>query len=132
MERLYRVGEVAALTRVSIRTLHHYDRIGLVRPTARSAAGYRLYAADDLLRLQQVLTLRYLGFPLQQIGELLARPDFDMIGSLRIQRVAVRDRMADLERIDAALGEVLARHETTGTWDWETVIAAAAAVQRSL
>jgi DNA-binding transcriptional MerR regulator len=132
MGRLYRVGEVAALTRVSIRTLHHYDRIGLVRPRARSDAGYRLYAADDLLRLQQVLTLRYLGFPLARISDLLARPDFDLIASLHIQRGAVRDRIAELERIDAALGALLEQREATGEWVWESVITASAAVQRHL
>src|SRR5215208_3975928 len=62
MGRYYRVGEVAALTRVSVRTLHHYDRIGLLRPAQHSAGGYRLYGESELLRLQQILTLRYLGF----------------------------------------------------------------------
>ncbi len=99
MGRSYRVGEVATLTRVSIRTLHHYDRIGLVRPSARSAAGYRLYREGDLLRLQQVLTLRYLGFPLKDIGRLLDRPDFDVLASMRIQRGVLRQRIAELERV---------------------------------
>ncbi len=132
MGRLYRVGEVATLTRVSIRTLHHYDRIGLLRPTAHSGGGYRLYAAADLLRLQQILTLRYLGFPLKTIGELLARPDFDLLASLRIQRRAVRDRIAELEQIDATLDGLVERRLATGEWAWEFVIEASAAVQRSL
>lgn len=132
MGRMYRVGEVATLTRVSIRTLHHYDRIGLLRPSAHSRGGYRLYAAADLLRLQQILTLRYLGFPLKTIGELLARPDFDLIASLRIQRRAVRDRIAELGQIDATLGGLVERRLATGEWAWELVIEASAAVQRSL
>ena len=78
MGRYYRVGEVARLTRVSVRTLHHYDRIGLLHPARHSAGGYRLYGESELLRLQQILTLRYLGFPLKQIGELLDRADFDL------------------------------------------------------
>ena len=85
MGRYYRVGEVATLTRVSVRTLHHYDRIGLLRPATHSAGGYRLYGEPDLLRLQQILTLRYLGFPLKRIGELLDRPDFDLLASLRVE-----------------------------------------------
>ncbi len=128
MGRSYRVGEVATLTRVSIRTLHHYDRIGLVRPSARSAAGYRLYAEKDLLRLQQVLTLRYLGFPLKDIGRLLDRPDFDVLASLRIQRGALRQRIAELERIEGALGRVVERRVATGEWAWELVIEASEAV----
>ena len=71
VEQRYRVAQFAALTGVSIRTLHHYDSIGLLSPTDRSEAGHRLYSAEDLLTLQQILTLRYLGFELRQIGELL-------------------------------------------------------------
>ena len=60
------VGEVAALAGVTVRTLHHYDRIGLLSPSGRSAAGYRLYAPADLDRLHQVLVYRELGFPLEE------------------------------------------------------------------
>lgn len=69
-ERL-RVGEVAQRSGVSIRTLHHDDRLGLVRPHGYSEGGHRLYAPEDMLRLQQVLLLRYLGFPLRRIRDLL-------------------------------------------------------------
>jgi MerR family transcriptional regulator, thiopeptide resistance regulator len=132
MGRLYRVGEFAALSGVSIRTLHHYDRIGLLRPSAHSEAGYRLYAEADLLRLQQILTLRYLGFQLKQIGELLARPDFDLVASLRIQRGALRDRIAELERIEASLAELLERRLASGRWDWALVASASASLHDSL
>jgi DNA-binding transcriptional MerR regulator len=74
MGRLHRVGDVAAMTGVSVRTLHHYDRIGLLRPSGHSEGRHRLYSETELLRLQQILTLRYLGFPLKRIGELLDRP----------------------------------------------------------
>jgi DNA-binding transcriptional MerR regulator len=132
MERRYRVGEFAALTGVSIRTLHHYDRIGLLSPSARSEAGYRLYSERDLLALQQVLTLRYLGFPLKQIGELLAQPEFSLITSLRIQRGALRTRIAELEQIVSALGDMLDRRLASGQWDWDLVARASAAVQQGL
>lgn len=132
MGRRYRVGEVAALTGVSVRTLHHYDRIGLLRPSARSEGGHRLYTERDLLRLQQVLTLRYLGFPLGHIGALLDRPDFDLVASMRIQRGVLRERMAELERIDAALDALLRRRLATGRWDWALAARATAAVQDGL
>jgi DNA-binding transcriptional MerR regulator len=132
MERFYRVGEVATRTGVSIRTLHHYDRIGLLRPAHHSPAGYRLYATDDLPRLQQILTLRLLGFSLKQIGALLERRDFDLVASLRIQRRVVRDRIAELERIDAALDALVAHRLATGEWAWELAIAASAAVHDGL
>lgn len=132
MERLYQVGAFAELTGVSVRTLHHYDRIGLLRPSARSASDYRLYSERDLLRLQQILTLRYLGFGLKQIAELLARPDFDLVASMRIQRNALRDRISELERIDAALDSLLRRRLATGHWDWESAASASSTVQRGL
>lgn len=70
---LYRASEFAALTGVTVRALHHYDRVGLLKPTGRSAAGYRLYGAGDFARLQQVLTLKFIGLPLRQIKEVRLR-----------------------------------------------------------
>ena len=115
-----------------MRTLHHYDRIGLLRPAARSAGGSRLYGEDDLLRLQQLLTLRYLGFPLKRIGELLDRPDFDLVASLRLQQQALRARIAEMERGSAAVGELVARRLETGDWSWQHVIQASQAVGAGL
>ncbi len=132
MSRYYRVGEVAALTRVSVRTLHHYDRIGLLRPAQHSAGGYRLYGESELLRLQQILTLRYLGFPLKQIGELLDRADFDLVASLRVQRQALHDRIAELERISTAIGDLVDQRLATGEWSWQLVIEASQAVGAGL
>src|SRR5919107_1232452 len=132
MGRYYRVGEVATLTRVSVRTLHHYDRIGLLRPALHSAGGYRLYGEPELLRLQQILTLRYLGFPLKQIGELLDRADFDLIASLRVQRLALHDRIAELERISTAISDLIDQRVATGEWSWQLVIAASQEVGAGL
>jgi MerR family transcriptional regulator, thiopeptide resistance regulator len=132
MDRLYRVGEFAALTGVSIRTLHHYDQIGLLRPSAHSEAGYRFYSEEDLLCLQQILTLRYLGFPLQQIGTLLRRPDFDLVASMHIQRGVLQDRIAELQRIQAGLSALLDRRQATGRWAWELVVKASQTVQDGL
>lgn len=132
MECRYRVGEFAELTGVSIRTLHHYDRLGLLRPSSRSEAGYRFYAAHDLLRLQQILTLRYLGFSLGSIGEILGRPTFDLEASLRIQGDVIRDRISAFERVGQALNELLRHHQATGGWDWELVSRASSAARDGL
>src|ERR671919_3230197 len=132
MGRNYRVGEVARLTRVSVRTLHHYDRIGLLRPALHSAAGYRMYGESELLRLQQILILRYLGFPLKQIGDLLHRDDFDLVASLRVQRQALHDRIAELERISTAIGDLVDQRLATGEWSWQLVIEASQAVWAGL
>jgi DNA-binding transcriptional MerR regulator len=131
-EQRYRVGQLAARTGVSIRTLHHYDSLGLLRPSDRSESGYRLYSAEDLLTLQQILTLRYLGFGLRQIGELLRRPDFDLLASLRIQQAALRDRVAELERVEASLKGLLEYRVASGQWSWELVLEASTTVQSGL
>ena len=128
----YQVGEVAGLTGVSVRTLHHYDRIGLLRPQARTAAGYRLYGELELLRLQQILTLRYLGFPLKRIGELLDRPDFDLVASLRVQERVLRARVAELEGIATVLGDLVTAYRRDGAWNWDLVIHASEAVATGL
>ncbi|MBE7176296.1 MAG: MerR family transcriptional regulator [Mucilaginibacter polytrichastri] len=60
---------------ISVRTLHHYDRIGLLKPGRRTDAGYRLYGQNELLRLQQILFYRELGFALGDIKEMISRPD---------------------------------------------------------
>lgn len=82
----YTVGEVSKLTRVSVRALHHYDEIGLVVPSGRSAAGYRQYTDRDLERLQQVLFYRELGFKLDDIAAIVNDPNFDRKKALIAQR----------------------------------------------
>ncbi|AKH84852.1 MerR family transcriptional regulator [Streptomyces sp. CNQ-509] len=101
------VGRVAELAGVSVRTLHHYDEIGLVRPSARTAAGYRAYAAGDVERLREVLGYRRLGFGLREIAELVDDPATDAVAHLRRLRallLAQRERAAAMvTAIDAEL-----------------------------
>lgn len=92
--RQYRVGELARLAHVSVRTLHHYDEIGLLTPSGRSGAGYRLYSDDDVLRLQQILFYRELEFGLDEIGTILADPDAGAEDHLRRQHRLLRERVA--------------------------------------
>lgn len=105
--RTYQVNQVAKLSGVSVRALHHYDAIGLLVPRARSAAGYRLYDEDDLLRLQQILIGRELGLSLEAIRRSLDDPEFDRRAALLTQRAelaARAERAAGMVRaIDAAL-----------------------------
>jgi DNA-binding transcriptional MerR regulator len=91
------VGRVAELAGVSVRTLHHYDEIALVRPSARTAGGYRAYSARDVERLREVLAYRRLGFGLREIADLVDDPDTDAVTHLRRLRgllVEQRDRAA--------------------------------------
>lgn len=105
--RTYQVGAVARIAGVSVRTLHHYESIGLLAPSARSPAGYRLYTDHDLLRLQQIMIGRKLGLSLEGIRRLLDDPAVDRRELLLQQRAQllerVRDDQAVVRSIDAAL-----------------------------
>lgn len=81
-----KVKEVSQLTGISVRTLHHYDDIGLLTPDNTTEAGYRLYSDDNLATLQQILFFRELGFPLKKIKELLTSPTFDRQEAFELQR----------------------------------------------
>ncbi|HEX5497117.1 MAG TPA: MerR family transcriptional regulator [Mycobacteriales bacterium] len=107
--REYTVGRVAALAGVTVRTLHHYDRIGLVRPSGRTPAGYRVYAEDDIERLGQVLLYRRLGFGLGQVAELLDE-DVDAVGHLRRQRELLCERRERIGAMVAAIDRQLEAH----------------------
>ena len=101
------VGEVARLSGVTIRTLHHYDEIGLLSPSARSAAGYRLYSDADVDRLQQILFYRELDFPLDEVKAIVDDPAMDVVSHLRRQRELLQSRgervAAMVQAIDRAL-----------------------------
>jgi DNA-binding transcriptional MerR regulator len=103
----FTVGELSRLTGITVRALHHYDEIGLVRPSQRSTAGYRLYGDRDVLRLQQVLVLRELGVALDDIATAIDQPA-DRAAVLRKQRSALAEKRsridAMLAAVDAALG----------------------------
>jgi DNA-binding transcriptional MerR regulator len=103
----FTVGELSKLTGVTVRALHHYDEIGLVRPSQRSAAGYRLYDEDDALRLQQVLVLRELGIPLDAIGPALDAAA-DRAALLREHRAALARKRGRLDAMLAAVDTALA------------------------
>lgn len=99
----FTVGEVARISHVSVRTLHHYDGIGLLTPSGRSAAGYRLYSEEDLRRLQQILFYRELEFGLDGIARILADPATGTDEHLRRQHLLVRERQAHDQALLAAL-----------------------------
>jgi DNA-binding transcriptional MerR regulator len=99
----YTVGQVAALSGVTIRTLHHYDEIGLLRAGGRTQAGYRSYGESDLERLQQILFYRELGFSLDQIAAILDDPEVGTTGHLRRQHRLLKERIGRLELMVAAI-----------------------------
>lgn len=96
------VGQVAGTYGVTVRTLHHYDEVGLLHPSERTHAGYRLYTADDLQQLSTIVVYRRLGFRLEEIGELLEAEGAEVVDHLRRQRDAVRARLAEMtDLVDA-------------------------------
>jgi DNA-binding transcriptional MerR regulator len=105
------VGEVAALAGVTVRTLHHYDRIGLLSPSERTAAGYRRYSPSDLDRLHRVLVYRELGFPLEEVATLLDDPDADPLAHLRRQLRLLRDRLERTQAMVAAVEKEMEAHQ---------------------
>jgi DNA-binding transcriptional MerR regulator len=114
-----KVSEVAAIARVTVRTLHHYDRLGLVAPRARSRAGYRLYAPQDLERLQQVLFFRELGFPLREVRRIMTDRRFDQTAALAAQRSLLMKKMEQLGAIVDAVDRAIAA-SAAGRHDMDT------------
>ncbi|MFI7216317.1 MerR family transcriptional regulator [Micromonospora maritima] len=99
----YTVGQVARAARVTVRTLHHYDEIGLLRPSGRTPAGYRRYDDRDLDRLQLIRYYRELGFPLDEIAEILDDPTADPAAHLRRQHELLSGRIGKLQEMVAAI-----------------------------
>ncbi|MDY3559427.1 MerR family transcriptional regulator [Gemmata sp. JC673] len=99
----WKVGELAARTGLTVRTLHHYDAIGLLVPSDRSGSahgsGHRLYTATDVTRLHQILCLKQLGFSLEQVREYMTRDAYDPREVVRLHLANVRRRAAELDRL---------------------------------
>ena len=100
VKKHYSVRQLSRLAGVSVRTLHLYDEIGLLKPALRTGAGYRQYEEKELLRLQQILFYKELDFPLKDIGDILDDPGFDKVKALKNHRTAL---LARKERIDSLL-----------------------------
>ncbi|MED1738640.1 MerR family transcriptional regulator [Bacillus swezeyi] len=94
-----KVKEVADLVGISVRTLHHYDEIGLLTPAEITEAGYRLYSDDDLEKLQQILFFRELDFPLKKIKNILDSPSFDRNEALQMHRKMLLEKRRRLDQM---------------------------------
>ncbi len=117
-EREIKVGELAERTGISVRALHHYDEIGLLSPSSRTAAGHRLYDRDALLRLQQILSLRRLGLSLEETREMLVNPSTSPLSVIEAHLAKLRRNIRlELELCDRleVLAERLKRSDTVST-----------------
>jgi len=107
--RLWKVGELAKQTGLTVRALHHYDEIGLLTPSQRSASGYRLYDGVDIARLLQILSLRQLGFSLDEIRDSLAKPDLSLPRILELHIARLRDGIELQRKLCSRLESVAGR-----------------------
>ncbi|MEU1787683.1 MerR family transcriptional regulator [Streptomyces sparsogenes] len=105
------VGQVSARLGVTVRALHHWDEIGLARPSLRTAAGYRLYTAGDLERLHRIVVYREIGLGLDRIQAILDGWTADVPGALRAQRAQVTERIERLQQLSAGLDRMIEAHE---------------------
>lgn len=102
-----KVKEVADLAGISVRTLHHYDEINLLKPQQLSPAGYRLYSTADLERLQQILFFRELGFSLKEIKAIIDNPAFDRLEALHMQRNMLVEKRKKIEHMIATIDKTI-------------------------
>ena len=95
----YSVKELAKLASISIRTLHYYDKIGLLKPAFRSEKGYRFYGRTELLLLQQILFYKELGFSLKDIEAIIKSADFDLINALESHKKALKNQLGNIKQL---------------------------------
>ena len=117
---LYLAREFAERAGVTVRTLHHYDRLGLLKPSRYTEAGYRLYGETDFARLQQIVMLKFIGLSLKEIKELLDQRELDLQMTLRLQRKVVEQKRRHLEMVIQAIEQAERAMASSEKLDWET------------
>jgi len=103
----YTVKQLSDLAGVTIRTLHYYDEIGLLKPSSHGENGYRYYGDESLLHLQQILFYRQLDLPLDQVKQIMESPDFDLMSALESHRKELLKRIAQMERLIATVDDTI-------------------------
>jgi MerR family transcriptional regulator, thiopeptide resistance regulator len=119
--KLYRAQEFAELAGVTVRALHHYDRLGLLNPSYRSEAGYRLYSHRDLAQLEQIVVLKLLGLPLKSIGKLLKSDSGSLPEVLQRQHRVLAEKRQELERTIDAIAAARAALQADHEPDWTLI-----------
>ena len=116
--KLYHACEFAELAGVTVRVLHHYDRLGLLKPSYRSDAGYRLFSERDLVLLEQIVVLKFLGLPLKAIGTLLERGRDTLPETLRRQQAVLVDKRNQLDKTIDAIAMARSALDVASEPDW--------------
>jgi DNA-binding transcriptional MerR regulator len=111
-EKLFKAREFAVASGVTVRALHHYDRLRLLKPSRYTRAGYRLYSERDFARLEQIVALKFIGFSLKEIRKILNRESDDLATALRRQREAIEEKR---QRLDLAIQAIQRAEYVAGT-----------------
>jgi MerR family transcriptional regulator, thiopeptide resistance regulator len=119
VDRTYLAHEFAKRAGVTIRALHHYDRLGLLTPSGRTHAGYRVYSDRDFARLEQIVALKFIGFPLDQIRDILRRKRPDLRAALEQQHRTLAAKRQHLEQAMKAIERAQQVVAAAGKPDWE-------------
>jgi len=117
--KLFKAREFARLSGVTVRALHHYDRLGLLKPSRYSHAGYRLYRESDVARLEQIVALKFIGFSLSEIKNILKGESADLAAALRRQREAIEEKRGRLKQAIRAIQRAESVIATSGQTNWE-------------
>lgn len=117
--RLFQAREFAKRAGVTVRTLHHYDRLGLLKPSRYTEAGYRLYGEQDFARLQQIVMLKFIGLSLKEIKTLLDERELDLQMTLRLQRTVVEKKRRHLDTVIQAIERAEESLASSDELDWE-------------
>jgi len=115
------VNELSKVTNISVRTLHHYDKIGLLKPSVRRSNGYRLYSEKDLLKLQQILALKYFGFKLVTIKFIL-KEEINLFDHFRTQSLLLEEKVNSLIKVNETLKQVILNYSASKSIPWEAVL----------
>ncbi|KTC78556.1 GTP cyclohydrolase [Legionella cherrii] len=118
--RYYQIKEISQLTSLTVRSLQYYDEIGLLKPTKRLENGYRLYSEMDLMRLQQITTLKFLGFSLSTIKKIMENPNFDVMTSIGIQARELTEKAARINEAASLLTYISSQMEMNQPVNWKS------------
>ena len=122
MSNFIKIGDLAQKTGLSIRTLHYYDEIGLLSPSHRTDVGYRLYSNQDIIRLQQIVSLRQLGFSLKEINKCLKDPNLSLQQTIDLHRAKVKEQMSLSRTLLKRLNVISTELQTTQSIAVENLI----------
>ena len=125
-----RVGQLARRTGLSVRTLHYYDEIGLLIPPRRAESGYRLYGEPEIVRLQQIASLRQLGFGLDEIREILTRPGTSVEGVIELHLERINVQIEEMQRLRDRLAVIARGLRTNGSVTAEALLETMEAMKR--